>query len=196
MLSNLEALRDNLGRLDERDRGFAQSLLDQAAGRGLSAKQAPWVDKLLLRATTPPETIGKVGGVLELLRRAGKRPRVTLAKDDLKIRVSISGTQSAWPGTVAVTSTDKGFGYRKFYGRIAAEGTFIPGRDLTSDNLEVILELLRTLANDPAGTASAYGQTTGECCFCGLELTDERSKEVGYGPSCAKRFALPWGTRP
>jgi hypothetical protein len=196
MLSNLEALRDNLGRLDERDRGFAQSLLEQAAGRGLSAKQMPWVDRLVMRATTPPEQIGDVGGVLAFLVRAGKRPRVTLGKDELKIRLSISGAQSQWPGTVAVTSTDKGFGYRKFYGRITPQGKFIPGRDLTLDNLGVILELLRALADDPAGTASAYGQTTGECCFCGLELTDDRSKEVGYGPSCAKRFGLPWGTKP
>jgi hypothetical protein len=197
MSSNLEALRENLGRLDERDRGFAQSLLEQAAGRGLSAKQMPWVDKLVLRATTPPATIGNVSGVLELLKRAGKRPRVTLqASDDLRIRLSISGEQSAYPGTVAVTSTERGFGYRRFFGRIGLDGSFVPGRDATTESLPVILALLRTLVADPAGTASAHGQATGECCFCGLELSDPRSKEVGYGGICAKRYGLPWGTKP
>ena len=196
MLSNLEALRDNLSRLDERDRGFAQSLLDQARGRGLSAKQVPWVDKLLLRATTPPETIANIGGVLELLQRAGKRPRVTLQAGDLTIRLAISGDQSAWPGTVAITSTDKGFGYRKFYGRIGLDGTLSPGRDASPENLPGIVALLRTLAADPAATASAYGKATGECCFCSLPLTDERSLHVGYGGTCAKRYALPWGMKP
>src|SRR4051794_10157010 len=164
MLSNLEALRDNLGRLDERDRGFAQSLLDRAAGRGLSSKQLPWVDKLVLRATTPAESIGDVGGVLDLLRRAGKRLRVTLQAGDLQIRLAISGEQSAWPGTVAITSTDKGLGYRKFYGRIGLDGTLSPGRDASPENLPGIVALLRTLVSDPAGTASAYGKATGECC--------------------------------
>jgi Family of unknown function (DUF6011) len=196
MLSNLEALRENLGRLNERDRGFAESLLQQAVGRGLSAKQLPWVDKLVLRATTPAESIGDVSGVLELLRRAGKRPRVTLQAGDLKVRLSLSGEQSAFPGTVAITSTEKGFGYRQFYGRVGLDGTFAPGRDASPENLPAIVALLRTLAADPAGTAAAYGKATGECCFCGLELSDGRSLEVGYGGTCAKRYALPWGTKP
>lgn len=195
MLDNLKALRENLGRLNERDQGFAQSLLDQAAGRGLSAKQMPWVNKLVMRATTPAETIGEVGGVLDLLRRAGKRSRVTLQAGDLKVRLSISGEQSAFPGSVAITSTEKGFGYRQFYGRVGLDGTFTPGRDASPENLPGIVALLRTLAADPAGTAAAYGKATKECCFCELELTDPRSKEVGYGRDCAKRYALPWGAK-
>jgi hypothetical protein len=41
--------------------------------------------------------------------------------------------------------------------------------------------------------ATAYGRRMGECCFCGLTLTDGRSIAVGYGPICAGKWGLPWG---
>ena len=44
-----------------------------------------------------------------------------------------------------------------------------------------------------AAVAAAYGQTHGHCMFCALELTDERSVDVGYGPTCASKRNLPWG---
>ena len=37
--------------------------------------------------------------------------------------------------SIPVTSTDGGFGYRKFYGRISREGVFVPGRDATAEAL-------------------------------------------------------------
>ena len=41
--------------------------------------------------------------------------------------------------------------------------------------------------------ASQYGHAHGHCVFCALELTDERSVAVGYGPTCAEKRGLPWG---
>lgn len=44
-----------------------------------------------------------------------------------------------------------------------------------------------------AELAARFGQLYGICCFCGRELSDERSIVVGYGPDCAAQRGLPWG---
>jgi hypothetical protein len=44
-----------------------------------------------------------------------------------------------------------------------------------------------------AEQAAAIGHLTSHCCFCSLELTDQRSVDMGYGPVCAANNALPWG---
>ncbi len=44
-----------------------------------------------------------------------------------------------------------------------------------------------------AEEAAKFGQLYGTCCFCWRELTDERSIEAGYGPTCAENRGLPWG---
>jgi NADH pyrophosphatase NudC (nudix superfamily) len=44
-----------------------------------------------------------------------------------------------------------------------------------------------------AADASEFGKLYGHCVFCGRKLTDERSIEVGYGPTCAANNSLPWG---
>lgn len=41
--------------------------------------------------------------------------------------------------------------------------------------------------------AAAFGQVYGQCVFCLRPLTDDRSKEVGYGETCAEHRGLPWG---
>lgn len=44
-----------------------------------------------------------------------------------------------------------------------------------------------------AEEAAHLGHVTSFCCFCSLELTDDRSTDVGYGPVCATKRGLPWG---
>ena len=56
-----------------------------------------------------------------------------------------------------------------------------------------VLCLLDELEVNPEGTAAEYGRASGVCCYCGKELTDGRSQAVGYGPTCAKSYRLPWG---
>jgi len=41
--------------------------------------------------------------------------------------------------------------------------------------------------------ASQYGHAHGNCVFCALPLTDDRSVSVGYGETCAGKRGLPWG---
>ena len=47
---------------------------------------------------------------------------------------------------------------------------------------------------DPIGVMTAHGKKSGNCCFCGRDLTDHRSTAHGYGPICAKRYTLPWNS--
>ena len=44
-----------------------------------------------------------------------------------------------------------------------------------------------------AEDAKRFGDLYGQCVFCGLKLTDERSITAGYGPKCAENRSLPWG---
>lgn len=193
----LDTLRGNLARLSEADRAFAQSLLDQAGGRGLSAKQAAWAAKLSARAQAPePEPVGGLGAIVELLQRAGqtlKYPKITVQAGDLDLRLSIAGARSRAPGSVNVTCTTRSFDDRTYYGRIGRDGVFAPSLNLAPETRSAIVAALQSLANDPAQAAAAYGRRTGACCFCNLALSDAGSVASGYGKTCAKKYGLPWG---
>lgn len=52
-----------------------------------------------------------------------------------------------------------------------------------------------SLAENPAKVAADYGRLSGRCCFCKIELTDEKSIAVGYGPQCARSYGLPYGVQ-
>jgi len=44
-----------------------------------------------------------------------------------------------------------------------------------------------------AEQAREWGKLYGNCIFCSIDLTDERSIDAGYGPKCAAKRGLPWG---
>jgi hypothetical protein len=56
--------------------------------------------------------------------------------------------------------------------------------------LQVLTSLLVEFGLNPAGVAKAYGKLMGNCCFCGLKLTDPKSVAAGYGPICAEHYGL------
>ena len=45
---------------------------------------------------------------------------------------------------------------------------------------------------EPLAQSKIYGQRYSNCCFCGLELTNRASLQMGYGPICADKYGLPW----
>ena len=55
------------------------------------------------------------------------------------------------------------------------------------------LKVLRPEHMITAEQASAFGKIYGQCVYCSRPLTDERSKEAGYGRKCAEEHGLPWG---
>lgn len=50
----------------------------------------------------------------------------------------------------------------------------------------------KTLAT--ADEAKAFAQLAGRCVFCSTPIDTPESTAVGYGPVCAKRRGLPWGS--
>lgn len=54
-------------------------------------------------------------------------------------------------------------------------------------------EFLERLVANPTGFIAECGKDMGRCCYCNQPLEDARSKAVGYGRTCAKRWGLPWG---
>jgi hypothetical protein len=200
----VEELGNALTALPERDRPFAQKLCDQFWQRGLSDKQAYWVGEMLTRAQNPdagkPATtdVGSVKGVVELLERTAKHlkfPAVVVRANGRDIRLNIAGAKSKAPGSINVTSAVGGYGSREWYGRVTRDGQFEPSRKHDAATLTAVAAAVKAMAIDPAKAAAEYGHLTGCCCFCGIALTDERSTQIGYGPSCAKNYGLPWGKK-
>ena len=155
-------------------------IADEAEGKG-----AP-------KPTT--ELGGDVAAIFRLFTVANERglkyPKIVLAAaDGTPVEMYRAGERSKTPGHVQVTD-GSGYGGR-YFGRIAPDGVLVEGRAIT----QPVRDLLATFAANPAAVAAAYGKETGACCFCRRELTTAESTEVGYGPNCAEKYDLPWGTK-
>lgn len=201
-LASATFLNANLAKLGESDRNFALSLLQQFSRRGdLSPKQWDWIVRLAQRAQAPQAprqttSLGSVAGLLDLFATAKanglKNPAIVAQSPVGPIRISVAGGNARFPGTINVAEKGR-FGEAKWFGRIKLDGTFEAAKDGAPPAL---VSYLAEFAAKPAETAAAHGHTTGNCCFCDRPLTDERSTSVGYGPICAKKWALPWGEVP
>lgn len=81
---------------------------------------------------------------------------------------------------------------RTYYGKVLADGTYRPTRD---GEYWGVVETLEAVAEGGLEYLARVGRETGNCCFCGLELTDPESVTRGYGPVCASKNGLPHGNR-
>ena len=185
-----------IGQLPASRQSFARDLIASVAKYGKpSEKQAIWLEKLYVEATTeraPAAEIGDLTGVMELFDKAKKHlkhPAVLLRVGDRELKLSVAGAAARVPGSINV-ATSGGYGNNDWFGRILTNGQFEPSRLAAPDGL---VDSLRAFAQRPAEVAAAYGRLTGRCCFCNLALTDERSTQAGYGQTCAKNYGLPWG---
>lgn len=195
-MDNLACLRNLLVKLSPGDREFAASLLEQSRSRGLSVKQLEWVDRLIERATAPSEKAIMVAPIVAMFDRAGgalKLPKVRVDAGGMLLRLTLAGGQSRAPGSIVITSPERAYHDRTFYGRVMRDGMVQFGRDTAPDVKKRVGAALMKLATDPEGAARAYGRKLGQCCFCGIELSDPASVAIGYGPVCARNFSLPWG---
>ena len=189
---------------------FAMGLVRDYNRDKISASQASWAHFLAVRAKKlplmgeQPETpaapvaaptakvIGDLAGIVALLTAASAhkryptvRLRITGENADERIRDIRVGLGKE--GTIWVTS-DASFSNRVRYGKVSKEGVYEAFR---ADQPVGLIPFLRRFASHPAEVASEYGRLTGSCCFCGLDLDDPRSRELGYGPRCARNHNLP-----
>lgn len=127
--------------------------------------------------------LSRINEMFDKASQSLKRPFVCFLVEGIEMKVSPAPATGKNPGSLYVK---KGGEYQ---GKIGKDGGFTAARDAQTG----IVEALKLFALDPARAAFAYGQATGNCCFCARELTDARSVEVGYGPICAGNYGLPWG---
>jgi hypothetical protein len=209
------------GKIPSKNLVFVMSLIDQAKkGAGLSVNQMAWVSKWCRYATdgTNPWTgekpapkaspvaskpgsdlLGQASAFVPLCRRLidlFKATEMTQPKlyvtgeDGVTYKFHRLTSMSRYPGDIAITtgrSVDR-------LGRIEwLTAWTVPayGRALP----EIAFRALEKFLDNPAAVAKAYGDAKHHCCFCGLDLTDERSTAAGYGPICAAKFHLPWGDK-
>ena len=141
------------------------------------------------RAPQAAQNVGDLSRIVAMFDRARQHLRFPAVALD-GFRVNVAGQRAREPGSLTITSADKGAdGRRAWFGRVTLAGQFEPARDTPAD----IGDKLRRFAADPVGVAAEYGRLHGACCFCRKSLRDERSTAVGYGPTCAANFGLEWG---
>lgn len=68
-------------------------------------------------------------------------------------------------------------------------GTQGPKRNCTLTETE----FLSKFRENPVEFLAQCSRDMGRCSYCNLPLEDPRSKKIGYGSTCAKRWGLPWG---
>lgn len=104
--------------------------------------------------------------------------------------IARAGVRSANPGQLSVTDGGP-YGDNQYYGRITVAGEFQQGHSIPPGAIKV----LQALNANPTATAAKYGQVSGRCCFCRTPLSAGQSLAVGYGPTCADNYGLPWGAQ-
>jgi hypothetical protein len=191
-------IQEKIQKLRAHRSSFAQSLVQQFLTRGsLTERQLPYVDKLLAEMDQPREapppsaSVGSLAPVLVMFKIAAqhlKFPKVRLATEDgTPVVLSLAGANSKNAGMVYVKLDGM------YAGKVDHQGNVWKSGDITGQEWEQTVKVLTELASHPAQAAKAYGQRTGNCCFCGTEITTKESLAVGYGPICAEHYGLPWG---
>lgn len=195
--TELARLKTDYHKLTDKDQAFALSLLSQQAQRGLSAKQWPWIKKLADRIDAPEASaarhLGDPSALKALFAKAGEKikfPHLLLHVGGETLKLWVAGDRSRTPGSLSVCGP-----LRVWVGRVAQDGTWEPGHTKPADYLSSVADLLTELLAHPQETLAKNGKQAGACCYCGIELTDARSVEAGYGPVCAKKWGLAWGRK-
>lgn len=62
-------------------------------------------------------------------------------------------------------------------------------------DFDLELAIARTLSAINEDVRLVPRTNRSNCCFCDRRLRDAASKDVGYGPGCARRYQLPHGTK-
>lgn len=139
------------------------------AGSAFRGPQAAEVDLTPIRA------------FIQAARDRGlKHPKLRVLAADGRTELTLGLTvQGHNPGSVSVCRNGQ------YLGLIRPDGTRRGSID------DAMAMHLLAVAADPAAAAKRYAVLKCRCSFCGLELTDAGSVEVGYGPVCARHWGLP-----
>lgn len=199
------------GMVKAKSTSFANDLVMKHGKYNLSPKQAYWVFILMYEAMgiavpgkespkgdNGKRTIENIGNVFAMFVEAGKslkKPGVLFpdvlpgvhSSLDVKVYPGYKGDSlnvivpSQYP-FVKVAWVDSNGSLNWKYGNKA-----------TTEQKQVLTALLKEFAADPTTTVAKYGKLANRCCFCNKSLTDPKSVDAGYGPTCASNYGLSWG---
>jgi len=199
-------LEDARAHLSDRDKNFAKDLINNYVRTHghLSIKQWEWV-KILTERASRANVVPFNAASSEIADRAHSTnvcqsvmqiPGFAKVEDGLYkskkfIKLAINPTQTLvlTPGRahrgVNVKVNDS------FIGVVRNE--VLQPQFGDAELVGLAFHVMHELAFNFEQKAREHGKTTGNCCFCGIELTDPRSLAAGYGPICAGNYNLPWG---
>ena len=197
----LAAVTERLPGMAERDREFVTSVMHSVRRwQSMSGKQFAALRRALNPTPMATETVGEMSAVVALFERAKEKlkyPSIALqTTSGQKVEVSMAGARAKVPGSLNITDGGP-YGNNIWFGRIRRDGVWEQpsGSPSAMRLLDEVRAIVRAFAANPEETASAYGKLTGCCCFCARTLTDDKSLAVGYGPTCAGNWNLPWGVK-
>lgn len=192
MTEVLDAIRSYAG-----DSTFMISLRDQLIARGtLSDRQIAAATRNL--APRVPN-MGGFDAIVTLLSRAEtnlKAPKLHFVIGDVAYVMRLKTARSQHAGSVDIVSRERVYNERfgayapVWFGRIGKDGNATFAANATPE----LVDVLGKFAANPREAVIEYGRKTGECSFCGRFLSTPESVTVGYGPICADRYGLEWGT--
>jgi hypothetical protein len=114
-----------------------------------------------------------------------KRPtlRLNSAMGEIVLSLTRTGVQ---PGSVAIKVAGNFIGCVRPSGECSSLL-----RNTNYADLRTHLLNIATDKNSLIAAALDYAKLTNNCSFCGLQLTNDYSVIVGYGPICAENWGLP-----
>lgn len=164
----------------------------------LTDKQWAFAKRLVQATKSKPvkacKNVGNMSKLIDLFNKAKqhlKWPKISLEVNGHPVKLSLAGERAKVPGSITVTDGGP-FGANRYYGRVDPDGTWHKPYKQFAE-LPDVEGLLTDMSTDPAATAAKHGHLTGNCCFCHRPLSDAKSTAVGYGPTCAANYGLPWG---
>lgn len=76
----------------------------------------------------------------------------------------------------------------------AEDGKLVRPADIEWFYMAGFINELSEATKATADQAAAFGKLVGRCCFCSHAIDTPESTAVGYGPVCASKYGLPWGS--
>lgn len=178
----------------EKQENYARSLIEWSRPK---AGVKDWGDQLRIRDSTAKlggtQGFQRVSQLFKTAREKGLKKAqidiaVSMGEDIVPLTLKqVSPTGRNPEGTIYVSCGAT----KEYFGKIMPDGLFFKSEKCDQDEVAA----LTMFAQDPVGVSRASGRLTSNCCFCRKKLTTPESVAVGYGPSCAENFGLPWGDK-
>lgn len=76
----------------------------------------------------------------------------------------------------------------------AEDGTLVEAGEVEWEFVSGLVRKCTVENKATAEQAKQFSRLAGRCCFCSHAIDTPESTLVGYGPVCAKKYDLPWGS--